>query len=48
MAYICKINGFVAQLDRVLASEAKGCGFDSRRGHSREGLPYTAFPFSTS
>ncbi len=24
----------VAQLDRVLASEAEGCGFESRRGYS--------------
>ena len=26
-------NALVAQLDRVLVSEAKGRGFDSRRAH---------------
>ena len=27
----------VAQLDRALASEAKGCGFDPRRAHRLQG-----------
>ena len=26
-------NALVAQLDRVLPSEGKGCGFDSRQAH---------------
>ena len=40
----------VAQLDRALASEAEGCGFDPRRAHHpgpfEEGLPAAA-KFST-
>ena len=32
----------VAQLDRALASEAKGCGFDPRRMHARAPAGSTA------
>ena len=43
--YCAPLEALVAQLDRVLVSEAKGRGFDSRRAHqfNKTGQFYTAF-----
>ena len=38
----------VAQLDRVLASEAKGCAFESRRGYFLDFSNNSKLRFSTT
>jgi hypothetical protein len=33
--YLCKINGFVVQLDRMADSGSAGWRFESSRGHKK-------------